>query len=91
MKPQVHPDPIHRWFGLSYANYLVAHRSILQSMPIAWQSKFVALLEEVDEKVAEADIGVPNYRVCALDENGKFVEDPVPHYHHAPNLFTRSR
>lgn len=39
---------IHTYFGLSYANYLVIPRSVLQSMPEEWQLKFVKLLEELD-------------------------------------------
>lgn len=40
---------IHTHFGLSYAQYLVLPRSVLQSMPEEWQHKFVSLLEELDE------------------------------------------
>jgi len=42
--------PIHDWFGLTYAQYLAIPRSILQSMPIDWQEKFVACLEQLDEQ-----------------------------------------
>src|SRR5688572_2062061 len=34
--PHREPQDIHSWFGLSYANYFVAPRSLLQSMPEAW-------------------------------------------------------
>ncbi|NRS50991.1 hypothetical protein [Brevibacillus sp. HB2.2] len=40
---------IHEWFELTYAQYLTIPRSILQSMPVEWQKKFVVLLEELDE------------------------------------------
>lgn len=40
------PEPIHEYFALSYASYLVLPRSILQSMPVEWQQKFVGLLGE---------------------------------------------
>jgi hypothetical protein len=40
---------IHTYFGLSYADYLVLPRSVLQSMPEEWQLKFVSLLDELDE------------------------------------------
>ncbi|MFD7868021.1 hypothetical protein [Streptomyces sp. NPDC059783] len=40
--------PIHTWFSLSYSNYLVLHRTLLQSMPAEWQTQFVALLGELD-------------------------------------------
>lgn len=40
---------IHEWFELTYAQYLTVPRSVLQSMPIIWQEKFVGLLEELDD------------------------------------------
>lgn len=42
------PD-VHIWFGLSYSNYLVLHRTLLQSMPKEWQRDFVAKLDELHE------------------------------------------
>lgn len=39
--------PIHRHFGLSYSNYLVLPRTLLQSMPLEWQERAVALLDEL--------------------------------------------
>lgn len=39
---------IHTWFSLSYCNYLVLHRTLLQSMPREWQVRFTAMLEELD-------------------------------------------
>lgn len=44
-------DYIHNWFGLSYANYLVLLRSILQSMDAEWQKKLVNLLNELEDKI----------------------------------------
>ncbi|MFG3244143.1 hypothetical protein [Streptomyces sp. NPDC048157] len=49
---------IHTHFSFSYANYLVLPRTLLQSMPIEWQTKFVALLEEFNtafEHVTQAE------------------------------------
>lgn len=40
---------IHMYFGLTYAEYLVIPRSVLQSMPEEWQFKFVKLLDELDD------------------------------------------
>jgi hypothetical protein len=40
--------PIHLWFGLTYSNYLVLHRSMMQSMPVGWQGRAVALFDELD-------------------------------------------
>jgi hypothetical protein len=42
-------EAIHTHFGLSYANYLVLPRTLLQSMPDAWQARFVALIDELEE------------------------------------------
>lgn len=39
--------PIHHHFGLSYNNYLVLPRTLLQSMPLDWQERAVALLDEL--------------------------------------------
>ena len=44
-------EPIDEMFGLSYANYYVAPRSVLQSMPVEWQKKFVAIVEELNESI----------------------------------------
>jgi len=60
-------EAIHGWFGLTYANYLVLPRTLLQSMPDVWQVKFVHLLREMDEAfehVPQADA----YKVGAAVE-----------------------
>jgi hypothetical protein len=72
-------EAIHLWFGLTYANYLVMPRSILQSMPDEWQKKFVLLLNEARETFPDLDW--PSYRCMAVDEStGRFIKDPIPHY-----------
>jgi len=38
--------PIHRRFSLSYSNYLVLNRTLLQSMPIDWQERFTDCLDQ---------------------------------------------
>ena len=43
-------EPIHEWFELSYSNYLVVQRVILQSMSLEWQKRFVKCLDELYEK-----------------------------------------
>lgn len=48
-------EAVHTMFSLSYANYLVLHRTLLQSMPDAWQEKFVALLNEYDQAFAHVE------------------------------------
>ena len=46
---------IHTFFGLSYSNYLVLPRTLLQSMPEEWQHKFVRLLDEYQEAFAHVE------------------------------------
>lgn len=46
---------IHTHFGLSYANYLVLPRTLLQSMPEEWQHEFVTLLEKFGEAFSHVD------------------------------------
>jgi hypothetical protein len=61
-------DAIHCHFGLSYANYLVLPRTLLQSMPDEWQTQFVTLLETLEEAFAhvpQADV----YEVTAGKED----------------------
>lgn len=78
-------EPIHRWFGLTYASYLVLHRSALQSMPLEWQERFVACLRELEDtidyeaagqRLGEAD----NFEVRLRGSNGRFVEDLLRDY-----------
>ncbi len=75
------PDPVdvHTFFGLSYANYLVLARSVLQSMPMDWQHRFTAVMRELDEATWDLD-SPASYSLQARDENGKFMRDPIPHY-----------
>jgi len=74
---KTHPTdgPVNLWFSLSYCNYLVLPRSFMQSMPIEWQERMVACLEEMQD----AFDGVPQaegykveaateHEVCDLDE-----------------------
>ena len=74
-------DYIHNWFGLTYANYLVLPRSILQSMDAEWQKKMVNLLNEMEDKMREEGLEfTPNYSVNATDSNGKYIKDPYRYY-----------
>jgi hypothetical protein len=75
---------VHTWFGLTYSNYLVLNRTLLQGMPDEWQERFVAMMEELNEAID----GIPtasSFWVRATD-GGRFVADPVPHYRRAPSL-----
>ena len=70
---------VHTFFGLSYANFLVLPRSLLQSMPLEWQERFTAMVEEAWRTI---DCPTPpgGWRVLALDERGRYLRNPVPHY-----------
>lgn len=72
-------EPIHDWFGLSYASYLVVPRTVLQSMPAEWQADLVRLLNLASAMFpdTEPDGG---YRVMALDSRGKFTKDPLANH-----------
>lgn len=73
-------EPIHLWFNLTYSNYLVLHRSLMQSMDVEWQRRMVKCLVELErafEHIDRADL----YHVQPRDrETGRFISDPVPHY-----------
>jgi hypothetical protein len=60
--------PIHQWFGLSYCNYLALPRTLLQSMPAAWQERMVACLEELHDAYAHLE-QAEVYRVEAATEH----------------------
>jgi len=73
--------PIHRWFELSYAQYLTIPRSVLQAMPHEWKKLFEALLIELDETI---DWRPKEGRYwCRLEDgNGHFVADKFGNYRH---------
>lgn len=67
-------EPIHRWFSLSYAQYLTIPRSVLQSMPVEWQRRFVACLQQLDEAID----WMPEqgqYRVQLYETDPEAIED----------------
>lgn len=45
-------SPASYFFGLSYASWLAIPRLTLQEMPIDWQVRFFALLEEADDMLS---------------------------------------
>lgn len=53
--PEPPAEPVHEWFGLSYANYLVVPRTFLQSMPAGWQLRIVACLRELRDAYEHVD------------------------------------
>jgi hypothetical protein len=72
-------EPIHTWFELSYANYLTVPRSALQSMPVEWQRKLAALLEELDHSI-DWRPQEGRYFVQLKNGQGRFMEDPLSDY-----------
>lgn len=70
---------MHEWFGLTYANYLTLPRSVVQSMPHEWQERLRDCLEDLDRAAGHLD-WPHSYRVLPIDERGRFVRDPMPHY-----------
>ncbi len=75
------PKDIHLYFGLSYSNFLVLHRSILQSTPLDWQHRFTELMDELLDMQGREMVDRYNvsYTIQARKDN-KFCKDPVPHY-----------
>jgi hypothetical protein len=71
--------PVWQAFGLGRAGYLVVPRRTLQSMPLEWQQKFVALMDEAQALLpGEA---FPEY-VVQRRERGRFVADALREYRH---------
>jgi hypothetical protein len=93
--PAIHPTngPIHEWFSLSYTNYVVIHRTFLQSMPIEFQERMVACLEELSAAFEHIDqpeaFKVEAATECIVNEMGfdlleeagiteDWYDEPVP-------------
>lgn len=70
---------VHGYFGLSYASYLVIPRVALDAMPLAWQERFVDLMQEAEEIGLETP---DDYVVQCRGVSGKFVKDPWAKYRH---------
>lgn len=77
--PDADPIDVHMWFSLTYANYLVWPRSLMQSMPESWQRRFVAVAREIERAYPSYLDGL--YRVQRIDPKTKrYMADPVPDY-----------
>lgn len=61
------PEPVHRFFGLSYDKYDVLPRVVLQSMPLPWQREYVKFRKKLEEAMSE--LPEQEYRVTP----GKWV------------------
>ena len=74
-------EPIHTWFELSYAQYLTIPRTVLQSMPIEWQRRFVQCLEELDDSIDWRPENGDRYWCFLRDvDTGRFKDDPLADY-----------
>lgn len=82
-----HPEPIHDWFGLSYAQYLTIPRSALQSMPLDWQLKFVEMMRVLDKDINWRPEAGLRYivKLCEIPDDpeqewDQVVRDPLADY-----------
>jgi len=58
--------PIQDFFGLTYSSYQVVPRVLAQSMPHAWQARFVACMEEMQQ--AFGYLGDVDYEVTPAED-----------------------
>ncbi len=76
-------EPVHLHFSLSYCSYLVLHRSLMQSMPLAWQRRFVVLIDELEAATNHLEDKPESFMVKARgSEKGRFTDDPYAAYRH---------
>jgi len=61
--------PIHGWFGLTYANYFVVPRLLLQEQSLDWQNRFIDLMDEIGEQLIE----LPEYHVLRAEDEYTMV------------------
>ena len=79
--------PVWHAFGLSHAAYHVMPRRSLQSMPVEWQARFVALIHEARHALPEE--AFPEYQVIRID-GGRCAHDPNRRYRHTAPFPLRS-
>ena len=75
-------EPIHRYFELTYAHYLVLPRTALQSMPLVWQRRFISCMEELDRAI-DWKPKAGNYEVSLRGGDGRILSielDPLNDY-----------
>jgi hypothetical protein len=76
--------PVWRGFGLTRAAYAVFPRRCLQSMPVEWQERFMALVNEMHERLPEGSLD-GDYTIT-LRINGRIAADPMREYRHTGPL-----
>jgi hypothetical protein len=72
-------------FGLSYSSYLVLPRALLCGMPVEWQERMVALLDEARATYDPSKME-DEYVVQLRGEGGRFKQDPLADYRHVLTL-----
>jgi hypothetical protein len=75
------PD-VSTFFSLSYANYLVLPRVLMEGMPIDWQRRFCGLIAEMGEFFdtdAHAELSA-TYDVRLRGTGGRYQRDPLSEY-----------
>jgi hypothetical protein len=82
-------EPINDFFGLTYASYLVIPRTALQSMHVQWQRKFVGMIHQIEELLADYEPSA--YWVRRTDGHGKFLYDPLADYERGRRRLTRRK
>lgn len=83
-------DAIHNWFELTYANYLVLPRSVLQSLPDDLQVKLVDALRAIEHHIAPASFpSRGTYKVYLKNDRGRFMHDPLADYQRGRRIVTR--
>jgi hypothetical protein len=80
---------VHNWFELTYAQYLTIPRSILEAMPVEWQQRMVACLEELDATF-DWRPKEGRYWVQLKNGQGKYWHDPLMQYRHPDTDYIES-
>lgn len=76
-----HESPINEWFELSHAQFLTVPRLVMENMPLEWQLKMKALLEELDETF-DWRPKEGRYWVKLKDAQGHYCPAPLGDYRH---------
>ena len=77
--PIYQESPIHIWFELSYAQFLTIPRLVMESMPMDWQHKMAALLEQLDGTF-DWRPKKGRYWVKLKDDKGRYCDAPLNDY-----------
>jgi hypothetical protein len=87
------PQPVHGWFGLTYAAWLVLPRLYLEAMPEDWQRKFVVLLKELGATFDDWEPEGTEIVVQLKGERGWLVAPPswVTEYRHGSAEHVRKK